>query len=167
MDDWLKDFVRESNRIEGILRLPTPDEVAAHSEFIAKEQITIDDFVALVGVLQPDARLRDKTSVPGVRVGNHVAPPSGPGIRHALSDILELATGHGGDFAHVHSPISRSPYTVHTYYEQLHPFTDGNGRSGRALWLWMMLRGSKHQQAQAQQLGFLHSFYYQTLEAAA
>jgi hypothetical protein len=38
------------------------------------------------------------------------------------------------------------------------PTTDGNGRSGRALWLWCM-RGRAP-------LGFLHQFYYQTLGAA-
>ena len=37
-----------------------------------------------------------------------------------------------------------------------HPFTDGNGRSGRALWLWQMNNHAP--------FGFLHTFYYQTLE---
>jgi Fic family protein len=37
---------------------------------------------------------------------------------------------------------------------------DGNGRSGRAIWLWQMLR-----QEGGAPLGFLHHFYYQTLEA--
>lgn len=43
-------------------------------------------------------------------------------------------------------------------YETLHPFTDGNGRSGRALWLWAM--GGIHRAP----LGFLHHFYYQALQ---
>ena len=45
-------------------------------------------------------------------------------------------------------------------YEMLHPFMDGNGRSGRALWAWMMLRLGQDPFA----LLFLHRFYYQTLE---
>ena len=46
---------------------------------------------------------------------------------------------------------------THVRYELLHPFLDGNGRSGRALWLWLMGQAP---------LGFLHTFYYQTLSAA-
>lgn len=49
-------------------------------------------------------------------------------------------------------------YRCHVVYETLHPFTDGNGRSGRAVWLRQMgwiVRAP---------LGFLHHFYYQTLQ---
>ena len=52
-----------------------------------------------------------------------------------------------------------SAYVLHCRYESLHPFTDGNGRSGRALWLWMM--GGIEEAP----LGFLHTWYYQSLEA--
>lgn len=54
-----------------------------------------------------------------------------------------------------------TPYDVHQQYETLHPFTDGNGRSGRALWLWQMIRDG-----QRAQLGFLHTWYYQSLREA-
>ena len=48
-------------------------------------------------------------------------------------------------------------WALHKHFESLHPFLDGNGRTGRALWLWMM--GGIAQVP----LGFLHTFYYQTL----
>lgn len=51
-----------------------------------------------------------------------------------------------------------SPFTTHLRYESIHPFSDGNGRSGRALWLWQMKGRAP--------LGFLHQFYYQTLAAS-
>ncbi len=58
------------------------------------------------------------------------------------------------------------PYISHVAYENLHPFTDGNGRSGRALWLWQMMHGTMRQVNMARDLGFLHTFYYQTLNAS-
>ena len=137
----LEDFVRESNRIEGIERDPTADEIDAHKWFLARDKITVRDLGTLVSVIQPDAVIR-RTIGLDVRVGNHIAPRGGPEIEQRLEAILAVID---------------SPYKTHLAYEDLHPFTDGNGRSGRALWLWQM--GGEAP------IGFLHRFYYQTLEA--
>jgi Fic family protein len=58
-------------------------------------------------------------------------------------------------------PKGFSPYQQHHQYESLHPFTDGNGRSGRTIWAWHMMRVGRDPFA----LPFLHRFYYQALEA--
>lgn len=142
-------FVRESNRIEGIHRPPTPGEIVVTTEFLDLERVEIADVVRLVNIYQPDAELRSRVGL-NVRVGNYIAPLGGPQVEFDLGVIL--GRHNAGD----------DPWSVHLAYEALHPFTDGNGRSGRALWFAAM-RGSN----QARTLGFLHTFYYQTLERIA
>ncbi len=140
-------FVRESNKIEGIHREPTREEVSQLQKFVSIPRLGIEDVIDFVKFTQPDARLRDVDDRRlDVRVGNHIAPSSGPEIRHYLGVIL-------GD-----ANMGKSAYDIHTRYLTLHPFTDGNGRSARAIWLWTMNGRAP--------LGFLHQFYYQALDAS-
>ncbi len=145
----LEDFVRESNRIEGIHRDPTQEEIVAHEVLLANKEVTVKDLEAFVSIIQPKTRwtsaaiLRNKVGL-DVRVGNHYPPSGGPEVEHRLIQLLRQI-------------IRSNSFETHIAYEQLHPFTDGNGRSGRALWLWQV--GGEAS------IGFLHSFYYQTLMA--
>jgi len=146
----LRAFVKESNRIEGITRAPTAAEMREHREFLALKRINIDNLERFVGVIAPGKPLRDQPGM-NVRVGNHLPPSGGPGITTTLMMILDnVARGVGA-------------YTTHLRYETLHPFMDGNGRSGRVLWLWQMIH--QHCDPWAIRRGFLRSFYYQTLDA--
>lgn len=143
LSDLIK-FIRESNAIEGIRRRPTPTEIAEAERFMGLSTVTVADLQRFVEVCQPGAVLRDQVGL-DVRVGAYYPPLGGPHIVEMLGSILIQAN----DRVRVHA------WQVHLRYETLHPFVDGNGRSGRMLWAWMW---------RDLRLGFLHQFYYQTLD---
>lgn len=144
-----REKVRERNRIEGITkREPTDEEIVEHDRFVNLEKLTVVDLARFVKVYQPNAELRLRPGL-DVRVGNHVPPRGGLHIGEQLDGLINAVNN---EFL--------SPWAAHVEYETLHPFTDGNGRSGRAVWYWMM---GPHSLAD---LGFLHAFYYQTLSQA-
>lgn len=69
-----------------------------------------------------------------VQVGGYVPPPPGevPGLMRGLLDWWN-------DDAPALSPVLSSAI-VHYRFEAIHPFADGNGRTGRALALWELYR---------------------------
>lgn len=134
------DFVKESNRIEGITRAPYMQEVNEFERFMALKRIGVSELETFVSVYQPGAVLRDKPGL-NVKVGNYLPPPGGRAILNRLDGLLDCCD-------------ESDPFLTHMEYERLHPFTDGNGRSGRMLWAWQMREFP---------LGFLHHFYYQAL----
>lgn len=123
----IREFVLHSNAIEGI-QSTSGGELEATLEFLQKEIVYIEDLTKLVSVYAPGNVLHDRPGL-NVRVGSYHAPPGGPQIAERLEKIL---------FEPPHPSLDpvQQVWEIHVAYEMLHPFTDGNGRSCRALWAW-------------------------------
>ena len=115
-------FVKESNEIEGIHREPQQKEIDELKRFIYLDKVTISELERFLSVYQPDAKLRNTVGM-DVRIRNYVPPLGGPEIVERLQKLLDTD---------IHA------YYLHIEFELLHPFMDGNGRVGRALWAWKM-----------------------------
>lgn len=140
-------FATESNHIEGI-KAPEKHDIhyKALMTFLASKRLTTSVVEKFVLKIQPNARLRtEPTDI--VWIGGQQAPLPEftlPALKRLLKKI---------------SDNEILPWNAHIQYECLHPFMDGNGRSGRAIWLWQMCKFYDW----GFPIGFKHMFYYQTL----
>jgi Fic/DOC family len=141
-------FVRDSNAIEGIHRDPLDREISAHETFLELEELTVPDLERFVDAVA-GASLR---TLPGMNVvvAPHTPPPGGPKIEAELSELLSSIV----------DPGIYTAWEIHVEYESLHPFSDGNGRSGRVLWAWQVLREGRDPFV----LPVLQRMYYDALD---
>lgn len=146
-NERIRAFLTESNHIEGIYRPPTDVELEAFNRFMKSPVPTAATLGDLQAVFAPRMPIRERLGM-DVRVGKYVAPTGGPLIVRRLNTLL-WRMRDGSD-----------PWSTHVAFEMLHPYCDGNGRTGRMLWAWHMRALGRDPFA----LPFLHRFYYQTLE---
>lgn len=130
----IQKFLEMSNAIEGIDEPVTQSDVDVVWMFINKDTVYVQDVNDLVYYFQPDARLRDGIGChAAVKLGDYTPPPAGHHILDRLNELLVKVN------LYVENPYQA--YDLHIEYESLHPYSDGNGRSGRIL-LYRMLKGN-------------------------
>ena len=103
----------------------------------AKKQLTHEDIFRLHKIIAGevmDQGTAGRYRTIAVRVGRYLPPP--PGDVSGL--MFELLTWWNTEAAKL-SPVLSSAI-LHYRFEAIHPFADGNGRTGRALALWELYR---------------------------
>lgn len=140
-------FIKESNMIERITRMKA-GEWQEYNTFLALDKINTDDLEKFLKVIQPDAVLRDHVGH-NVYVGGYTPPDGGPWMRENLWNLLKDAQEDTGQW-----------HAIHHRFELMHPFSDGNGRLGRLVWLWMRLKANM---LMDNQYPFLQQWYYDSL----
>ena len=139
-------FAAESNKIEGIFGGDRADAHAVALDiFLSLDKPTIEDLKRFVKMLEPSVTYR-----PESRVNVTIGGKTGMISESIQENLLPLLVNVYEDNIY--------PNVVHLKYEAIHPFSDCNGRSGRALWLWQMVKFYRYQG----DLGFLHAYYYET-----
>lgn len=159
--DKMAKFLKESYAIEGIHnRVPMQDILAA-LDFMKNPATNVErlatELCNWVDLIQPFCVLRTLTGQ-DVQVGNHVAPPGGGQIRLSFEQLID-ATQQSQE----EEGLVVSVFEVHRRYQNLHPFTDGNGRSGRLLALRHAYFQDKRTYEMMTTLGWLHTWYYLSL----
>jgi len=103
----------------------------------SKAMITHDDILTLHKIIA--GRVMDQGEAgryraTAVRVGNYL-PPSASEVSGLMFELLEWWNKESRKL----SPVLSSAI-LHYQFEAIHPFADGNGRTGRALALWELYR---------------------------
>lgn len=107
---------------------------SATSELVETETLTVDHIVELHRSLIPDESqhhgLRTVQNWIGTSrwtpIGATYVPPSPERVPGCMSDLVDYMNGSA------HAALIQAA-VVHAQFETIHPFTDGNGRVGRAL----------------------------------
>jgi len=87
----------------------------------------------LMSNIRDDIAGRFRQNTEYVRVGSHIAPPP--------KEILKLLQNMMVTFnANSHEPIVKRISQLHLTFEHIHPFVDGNGRIGRVMNNYLLIR---------------------------
>ena len=118
---WVTEAVRQSYALSSCRREPTTAELGAHRGLMMCRRLEPSNLIVLMSYIDPAATLRQD--------GDRQGADDGAG---ALLKLLALANAK-----------LAAPHELMSLFTLAKPFTAGNGRCGRALWLWLALHGSE------------------------
>lgn len=131
-----QDMLMESNAIEGVTDYDSLAQAVEAWRYLKKQKkLTMNELLKTHKILmrhqplQPDEKGNFRT-VP-VYIGGQEAPHH-VYIREKLKSWLAKMNEPDGD-----------PIALHVEYEGIHPFVDGNGRTGRMFMNWLALQQGK------------------------
>jgi hypothetical protein len=115
--------------VRGEAALITPEKICAWNKMIGKDLGPLYDGVP--GRWRADRR----------HVGRYLTPPH----EHVAELVAGLCEWLKGEFRFGARPVSptlaiQQAIAAHVYFEWIHPFADGNGRTGRLLEFYILLR---------------------------
>lgn len=147
-------FTMDSYELEGEIALIK--DVNCLQAILSANYINIHMLEEIVGAMtNGKGRMRDRRAM-NVRVGSHNPPKGGEGVLIMTLQLLEeLADGVD------------DPWAWKERFLWLHPFTDGNGRIARALWLRMeALKDANHIYQRLRRVGLMKAMYLAALESS-
>lgn len=128
-------FLRESNAIEGVY-----DEASVKEAKKAWDYIIRQDVLSIPGILKMHEILM-KGKLPPPYLG--AFRKCGVTIAGRPGANWELVPDLMNNWVLDATAPDADPMKMHITYEKIHPFVDGNGRTGRILFNWMRLKQGK------------------------
>ncbi|MDR0275289.1 MAG: Fic family protein [Burkholderiaceae bacterium] len=151
----LREHLEAINHRDAIHRV---EHLVSQQEQLSEQTILELHGLILKAIDQPQAGRYRQQNV--IITGASTRPPHFSRVR---DEILALLDWRGSDDARAMHPIAREA-AMHARFEQVHPFTDGNGRTGRLLLNLELMKLGWPPAIIGQQE---RQDYYQALDAAA
>jgi Fic family protein len=125
----IHEYIEESNRIEGVInnRQAVEDSLDAWNYLSDQDELTheivLETHRRIMETLQPEISGMYRSGQ--VYVGDHVPPPAEQ-VKPLMDELLGWTP-----------EMSLEALQWHVEFETIHPFADGNGRTGRMCYWWM------------------------------